>query len=133
MCNSGNMLPPAHVWTNVPVEAHENFLTDWFSEIGHHNPCDRRHNSCRTCGLGEQHGGIAAERIREAQQQGSDECHNHRRDLAPGIDAPPVPSQQIHRAGSGAEFQHPLPSRLNRSKLRSDESCTDDQEDRYQS
>ena len=39
----------------------------------------------------------------------NDEARDHGRDFAPGVDAPPIPAQQQHAAGSGAGDEQQFP------------------------
>ena len=67
--------------------------------------------------LGEDGGLGAVERRGQVDRERDDERRGHGRDFAPGIDAPPIPAQQVDAAGSGADFQQHFPAGTNRRKL----------------
>src|ERR1051326_8972980 len=40
--------------------------------------------------------------------------HDHRSDLTPCVNAPPIPAQHVHRTGSGAQAEHNQPALAHR-------------------
>ena len=80
-------------------------------------PDDRRNRGRDQRRLGENHGRVARERHLR-QRNRCDERGDHRGNLAPSIDAPPIPSQHQHAAGARAHAEQKLPRRLNRSDVR---------------
>src|ERR1700685_802659 len=51
------------------------------------------------------------------QSECQNERRNHRGNLAPGVDAPPIAAKHIYAARSRADLQYDLPSRTDRSQL----------------
>src|SRR6185437_10666145 len=60
---------------------------------------------------------IVADKLYMGKPDGHGGSGDHGADFAPGINAPPVPSQDVNRAGAEADIQYQIPTLLNGSQL----------------
>src|SRR5271156_1412815 len=64
----------------------------------------------------------------EGQREGGD----HGGNLAPGVDAPPIPAKHVNTAGAGADLEDNLPAGANGFKLRGNVAGGDDQQNGHE-
>src|SRR5690242_7380206 len=104
---------------NAPVEADEFGIRFSRREESGEQPGDGSATCCDQRGLGEYDGVVAGEwNLGERNCHYARECHGN--NFTPGINAPPVPSQDVNRAGATAEGENSLPSLQNGRKVRGD-------------
>ena len=97
------------------------------SDVGQSNPDDRRHGYVDEI----RQEGVLLEELGfpEDESRGDDEGERHGRDLAPGVDAPPEPSQNEDQAGAGAEADQDLEGEGRALKIKGKHAGQDHQYD----
>src|SRR5579862_6750736 len=96
----GDGLPAADVRPDAGVEADQGGWGLGFCEHGDGDPGDGCDDGRRKGLAGEDAGLAAVEWRSEVDDQRGHESCRHRGDLAPGVDAPPIPPQQVDAAGA---------------------------------
>ena len=125
----GDGSPASDIGADETVEGFEGFAGLSGGEIGNGEPDQSGDGRGGHGGFGEDQRRGSVEGMERVESYGDGQRTGHGGDLRPGIDAPPIPAQQINGTGSGTDFHDDLPAAGDGIKMDRDPGGGDDQQD----